>query len=54
MNITVHFPDTPTGKQMLAEKISEAQAMGIKSYMNHLPCPKQQKVQILTELRTVK
>jgi len=51
MNIIVHYPVGEQGKLELAKKVADAHALAIKNYIEKLPCPKEQRQTILTEVK---
>ena len=51
MNIIVHYPIGEQGKLELSKKVADAQALAIEFYMKKLPCPKEQRQTILTEIK---
>ena len=53
MNIIVHYPAGEQGMLELAKKIADTQALAIKNYIEKLPCSKEQRQTILSEIKTV-
>ena len=51
MNIIVHYPAGEQGKLELSKKVADAHALAIKNYIEKLPCPKEQRQTILTEIK---
>jgi len=51
MNIRVHYPAGEQGKLELSKKVADAHALAIKKYVEKLPCPKEQRQTILTEIK---
>jgi hypothetical protein len=51
LNVIIHFPKTSSGKQELQNKVANVHVEGAKNYIQQLPCPKEQKVELFEALK---
>lgn len=51
MNIIVHYPTAPEGIAALRDKVSNEHAAVISRYLQNLPCPKEQKLDLIKAIQ---
>ena len=47
MNVIIHYPKTKQGIEELERKVASVHVEAVKSYIKQLPCPKEQKLELL-------
>lgn len=51
LNIIVHYPTAPEGIAALRDKVSNEHAAVISRYLQNLPCPKEQKLDLIKAIQ---
>ncbi len=51
MKIMVHYPTSENGLKELKKNVAKIHAEAVSSYISNLPCPKEQKLELLDSLR---
>lgn len=49
MKIVVHYPKSPDDIKKLTEKVADIHAAAIEAKIKNLPCPKEQKAEIIEQ-----
>lgn len=47
MNIIFHYPKEQNDRDILSDEIAEIHAKAVTTYLNQLPCTKEQKIKLL-------
>lgn len=47
MNVIIHYPKTKQGIEELERKVASVHVEAVRSYIKQLPCPKEQKLELL-------
>lgn len=51
MKVIVHPPKTPEGLRDLQKKVSIVHADAVLKYLTKLPCPKEQKIELVASIQ---
>lgn len=51
MKIMVHYPTSENGLNELKKNVAKVHADAVSSYISNLPCPKEQKLELIDSLR---
>lgn len=51
MNVIVHSPKSPEGLLNLQKKVATVHAEAVLKYITKLPCPKEQKIQLVSSIQ---
>lgn len=51
IKITVHYPDSIEDRQELERRAAEVQAHAILAFVQRLPCPKEQKIELIKNVQ---
>ena len=50
MNIVVYYPKEKNDVAVLQEKVAKVHAQAVAGYLQHLNCPKEQKLKLLNKI----
>lgn len=53
LDIILHYPATPETQRALAMKVAAIHAQTVLEYIRSLPCPLEQKIQLLEEIQRI-
>ena len=51
MNVIIHYPKTKQGIEELERKVASVHVEAVRNYIKQLPCPKEQKLELLESIR---
>ena len=54
MNVIIHYPKTKQGIEELERKVASVHVEAIRNYIKQLPCPKEQKLELLNAIQKEK
>lgn len=50
INLKVHYPTTEADKRQLAKHVAQVHAESVRTYIQHLNCPADQKLRLLNAI----